>query len=105
MTLYFESHVTIEPVYGERLEELQIIALKYKFRVAELLMQKRKEDTPERSKNDTFCSSRSSSYKDLYNRMIELCVALNKNHYKVWRYKIEDVVIDSKIKDSCSLLQ
>ncbi len=32
--------------------------------------------------------------------MFDLVATLQKNGYKVWRYKIENVIIDSKIDDS-----
>lgn len=38
---YYESHITIEPVFDDKLELASNIAIKYKFKVASLLMQKR----------------------------------------------------------------
>ncbi len=67
--MYYESHVTIEPVFGWELESIEEIAKKHKFKVAKLLMQKRDEDTPERSKYDTFMTGHSISQDDLENRM------------------------------------
>ncbi len=99
LTLYYESHVTIEPVFGERLEALRQLCAENEFRIADLLMQKREEDTPERSKYDTFCSARGSDAMELTNRMLALVRACIAGGFKVWRYKIEDVIIDSKIED------
>lgn len=101
MSLYFESHVTIEPVLdAARLEQLKFICELHGFRVADLLMQKRAEDMPERSRFDTFCSSRSVDMPALEQRMFALVSALRGAGFKVWRYKIEDVVLDSKVDDS-----
>lgn len=100
MTLYHESHVTIEPVFDERLERLKQLCTEHGFRVADLLMQKRTSDTPERSRFDTFCSSRSVDPAALESRMFAFVAALCEEGFKVWRYKIEDVVLDSKVDDS-----
>lgn len=100
MSLYHESHVTIEPIFDARLEQLQFLCKLHGFRVADLLMQKRKEDTPERSRFDTFCSSRSVDPAALEARMFAFVNALHSAGFKVWRYKIEDVILDSKVDDS-----
>ena len=100
MSLYYESHVTIEPVFDTRLEQLKFLCELHGFRVADLLMQKRSEDTPERSRFDTFCSSRSVDLPVLESRMFGLVSACLAAGFKVWRYKIEDVILDSKVDDS-----
>ena len=41
-----KAHVTIEPVFGDNLDKVSMICKKHKFKVADLLMQKRKEDFP-----------------------------------------------------------
>lgn len=100
MPLYYESHVTIEPVFGAELDRIRDIAGAHRFRVADLLMQKRQDDTPERSRHDTFCTGRGNDDADLGRRMFALVGDLRDAGYKVWRYKIEHVVIDSKVDDS-----
>lgn len=80
MTLYHESHVTIEPVFDERLERLKQLCNEHGFRVTDLLMQKRTAA--------------------LESRMFAFVAALRDEGFKVWRYKIEDVVLDSKVDDS-----
>lgn len=97
---YYEAHVTIEPVFGERREEFTKIAREYGFHVAELLMQKRKKDSPIRSSKDAFCTGRSISSADLEDRMVELVRALKAARFQVWRYKIESTVLDSRYDDS-----
>ncbi len=97
---YYEAHVTIEPVFGKQLAILETVASKYGFRVADLLMQKRAEDTPERSKNDTFCTARSISYSDLETRMFNLAAQLTEAGFTVWRYKIESTLLDSRYSDA-----
>lgn len=102
--LYLEAHVTIEPVFGAKLEEAGEIAREYKFRVADLLMQKDREATPERSDKDTFMTGHSRSLPDLMNRTADLCVHLQQKGFNVWRYKIEDTVLDSKRNDIWDLV-
>jgi hypothetical protein len=101
---YFESHVTIEPVFDERLELFQKICMKHNFRVAELLLQKRKKDKPNRSKLDSFCTGRDKNNLILVEKMIGLIQDLKNAGFKVWRYKIEAALLDSKIKDDLKLL-
>lgn len=102
-TLYYESHITIEPVFGELLLTLKNVCSNYGFRVANLIM--RKEDGAEViSKDDTFCSAKSDSYEDLHTRMLKLLQTLNTDYgYKIYRYKIESVVLDSKIEDTAHM--
>lgn len=97
---YYEAHITIEPVFEERLEQFKTICQDYKFRVATLLMQKRKSDTEERSKNDSFCTGRGISYTDIQTRMLACIDKLQKEGFKVWRYKIESTLLDSRYDDS-----
>lgn len=102
---YLEAHVTIEPVFDKHLEGAKFIAEQYGFRVADLLMKKRENDTEERSKHDTFMTGRSKYYKDLESRTMKLVEHLQKMGFKVWRYKIEDTLIDSRREDKFELLE
>lgn len=101
---YFECHITIEPVFDDRLILANNIANEYGFRIADLLMKKRKNDTEERSKYDTFMSSRSKKHDDIQTRMIDLIVKLKELGFVIWRYKIENILCDSKYEDIHSLL-
>lgn len=101
---YYEAHITVEPVFEERLEKFKIICHDYKFHAANLYMQKRKEDTEERSKNDAFCTGRGISYSDIETRMLELIKRLEIEGFQVWRYKIESTLLDSRYDDSKHLL-
>ncbi len=97
---YYEAHVTVEPVFEDRLAQFKIVCHDYKFHVANLLMQKRKGDTEERSKNDAFCTGRGISYTDIKTRMLTLVDRLEKEGFKVWRYKIESTLLDSRYDDA-----
>ncbi len=97
---YYEAHVTVDPVFDDRLKRFEQIAKLHGFRVANLLMQKRKVDTPERSVNDSFCTGRSISYSDIKDRMLALLEALREDGFRVWRYKIESTLLDSRYDDA-----
>lgn len=101
---YYESHITIEPVFDEDLDKVTHIAESQRFKVAKLLMKKRAEDTEERSKYDTFMTGHSQEYNDLEERMKGCINTLISKGYKVWRYKIEHVVLDSREFDALELL-
>lgn len=96
--LYFESHITIEPVFDERLEALKVIVENYGFKVADLLFKKRKEDTPIRSSYDTFCTSRDKDYNTILNNTMDCVSYLEYSEFKVWRYKIENTLVDVRTK-------
>lgn len=102
--LYYESHVTIEPVFDERREQAKAIAIKHGFRLADLLMKKRSEETEERSSKDTFMTGHGKHFEDIETRTKNLVIALQEDGYKVWRYKIEDTVLDSRFEDVYGLL-
>lgn len=102
--LYYECHITIEPVFDDRFLNAKDIANSHGFRIADLLMKKRCEDTEVRSKHDTFMTGRSKNYKDLHDRMVACIVDLKENEFQVWRYKIEDTLLDSKFEDNLKLL-
>ncbi len=104
MNFYFECHITISPQFDEQLSKAETLAKNYNFKIANLLMQKRKEDTPERSKYDTFMTGHDSNYNSLEKRMIELIKTLKSNNFTIYRYKIESILLDSRIEDKLKLL-
>lgn len=95
---YYESHITIEPVFEERLGRFQEVCRKHGFRAADLLMQKRKEETPVRSDKDTFCTGRGKSFDELKEQMLQLVSELREQGFDVWRQKIEAVLLDERFK-------
>ena len=103
--LYYEAHITIEPVKtDDLLDDLRIIAGDLGFKVANLLMMKRPEATLERSPYDTFLTGHGKSYSDIEDRLKRCVRILQKNGFKVYRYKIEDTLIDSRTDDKLNLL-
>jgi hypothetical protein len=97
--LYYESHITIEPVFDERLVLLKQICENNGFHVAKLLLQRRAEDTAERSSKDTFCTAHDMSYDRILERMTHTQIALERAGFAVWRMKIESVIFDLRIKE------
>lgn len=104
MSYYFESHVTVEPVFDERLTQLTEICKEFHFHVADLLLKKRASDTEQRSQSDSFCTARSKDYGELEVRMRNLISRLKTEGYQIWRYKIEDALLDSRYEDTLKLL-
>lgn len=101
----YECHVTIEPVFGTELNFVENVANGYNFKVANLLMQKRREDSPERSKNDTFMTGHDKDFNNIKERLENLITDLTRYGYKVWRYKIEDIIVDSRFDDEFNFLK
>lgn len=102
-SLYYEAHVTIDPVFGELLKSLELMCDNWKFRVAKLHMSKTGTDSIPHTK-DSFCTGRSKSYDDLVTRTQELVLDLKTAGFNVRRYKIEDTIVDSNIEDKWQIL-
>ena len=102
--LYFEAHVTIEPVFGRGLNLAKAISEKYNFKVAELLMKKRENDTPQRSRCDTFMTGHAKHLDELKGRMVGLIAELRLHGFKVRRAKVENTVMDTRNCDDWRLL-
>lgn len=97
--LYFEAHITIEPVLRRRQRRrLEQLLKPYGFRLAKLLMRKRLRATSRRSRDDTFCTGRSVIYRDLEARTHNCVEALQDAGFAVWRYKIENTLVDVRIR-------
>lgn len=99
-SLYYESHVTIDPVFNDKLELFHELCKKRSFHVAKLLMQKKKSKNFVISNNDAFCTGRGTESKELETRMLDLLNDLKSNGFGVRRYKIEKATLDSRIDDN-----
>lgn len=92
--LYFESHITIDPVETEpELTWLRGVAGYFGFRVAELLYKK----THEVAKIDDFMTGRGKDYWQLHEQTTELVRALGDLGFHVRRYKIENTLLDVRL--------
>ncbi len=88
--IYYECHITIEPVFDERLELFKTLCEPLRFKVAKLLMEK------EPSTKDSFCTAHDSNVEALIVRMRRLVESLRANGFEVYRNKIEAVVLDER---------
>jgi hypothetical protein len=102
--LYLEAHVTIEPVFDAERTRASLIAKAHGFKLAHLLMQKERKATAERSSRDTFMTGHSKFCDDITARTKALVVDLQNNGFKVWRYKIENTMLDSHNVDVWDLV-
>lgn len=103
MGLYFECHVTIDPVYGAKYEGFKRICDSLGFKIANLVMKRSSVTARERpNEEDEFCTARDSNYDDMRERMKQLIEVLQRNGFRVRRYKIEDTLIDSR---KCDVLE
>lgn len=100
--LYFEAHVTIDPITTERMhpsevdeavQRLRFVAQRHGFRVAELLMRKGQP----RSTIDDFLTGRGTDYDDVCYRMHDLVDDLRNTGYTVRRYKLENTLVDVRL--------
>lgn len=96
--LYFESHVTIEPLFDERLDAFKELCRSWGFHVADLLMKKRDKDTAERSRFDTFATTRGRYFEDIQRQTMCLVESAQLAGFIVWRYKIENTLVDVRLK-------
>lgn len=98
--LYFESHITIDPVPEVLRSFAQRCASKYNFKLAKLLMDKG-VDSP----LDTFMTAHSRSRSDIIERTKLMVLDLQQAGFIVRRYKIEDTVVDSRSADEFGLIK
>jgi len=94
----FEGHVTIEPVYDDDRDKADELAKLYGFKLADLIMQKSRTATAERSDKDTFMTGHSVDFDSLSNRMANLGRELRSAGFSVWRFKIEEILLDEKFE-------
>jgi len=96
MSLYYEAHITIDPVFDRRRQQAEEIAKTHRFRLAKLIMRKSEADKEQVAKDDTFMTSNRASYIDLSVDLRNCVKELQMNDFVVRRYKIEDTLVDSR---------
>lgn len=101
-SLYYECHLTLDPVVGEELKTLKALCEAYDFRVASLYLAKGK--SLKASNLDAFTTGRSAVYSELNHRMIDLIQMLKASGFVAKRYKIESALLDSRVDDQLNLL-
>lgn len=98
--IYYESHITIDPILDKesrvRIEE---IAGAHGFKLAKFTMQKG-DELPK----DTFLTGHEKYLDPLIDKMSNAIAHLKSSGFRVKRYKIEDIVLDSRSSDTLKLL-
>jgi hypothetical protein len=102
-SLYYEAHVTIDPVDDKHRSIIQTLAKPYGFRMAKLLMRKPASTDVAEHRDDAFLTARNTKWGQIASQTSGLVKALKEAGYGVRRYKIEDTLIDSKISDDLLL--
>jgi len=97
-SLYYEAHVTIDPVFGEQRENAMLIAERHGFRLAELIVRKNLDDDAH------IMTGRSRDLAYLTVNLQRLVKDMQDEGYSVRRYKIEDCIVDSQLMDDFRLL-
>ncbi len=103
-THYFECHVTTDPVPDDRLEQFIVIASRFQFRVAKLLLRRATNDPVVPYQDDTFLTARGYELSEMETRVNKLCAELQKKEFVVRRYKIEFTLHDSNKEDSLKIM-
>lgn len=92
--LYFEAHVTIDPVASDNEEwHIATLASEQGFRVAEFLYKK----SGRVANPDSFMTTRSKDWLDIVARTTMLVSRLIEYGYTVRRYKIENTLLDVRL--------
>jgi len=99
--LYYECHITLDPVDEATLQTLKSICEGYKFKVAKLYLHKQ---STKPNMLDSFVTGRGVDYLELELRMVKLIQKLKDYGFVVRRYKIESALLDSRVKDHLELL-
>jgi hypothetical protein len=91
--LYYECHITIDPVVGEQLDKVNTLAATSGFKVANLM-----KATGEPNDKDAFMTAHAApnGLVDLRTRMANLVASLLLAGFIVRRFKIEAVIEDSR---------
>jgi hypothetical protein len=99
--LYYEAHITIDPILDTELSMVSIIASRHGFRVAKLLMAR-----PERSEHreDAFMTARHQELSQIMRQTLGCFRELEQHGHRVRRWKIEDTILDSREGDTLEML-
>lgn len=98
--MYYEAHITCEPMFDEHEHErFRQLCIEAHAKPAALFLRGRSRDTLQRSDIDSFATIRTTDLDMMY-ELLKACVRhLQNNGVKVWRYKVEKTLIDSKYGD------
>ena len=100
----FECHITVDPILGDRIDDytrLEFICNLNRFKIAKLYMTK----TGQVNDKDSFMTGHGDNYQELLVRMYKLIGDLLLAGYKIRRYKIEQILLDSRVNDIYNLIR
>lgn len=100
--LYFESHVTIDPIHEHQKSFVEGLCEQQGFKLAKLFM--RKDFKDHEHQDDAFMTGHGKDLLDIKQRTVDLVRTLQCSGFVVRRYKIEDTVLDSRHDDELGLL-
>jgi len=96
----YECHITIDPIIPTaEMHKLIELCDKAKFKVAKLL-----KEVGFPSNLDQFMTGHGNEFNELHGRMRLLCLLLKEAGFVIRRYKIEEILVDSRLGDSEGLL-
>lgn len=94
--MYFECHITVEPIPEARVQEFAKLCKEFGFWSSDWALADKTYKF--------FATSRGVERQDIQERMQSLIKRLKEQRFKVFRYKIEDTILDSNISDELQLL-
>jgi hypothetical protein len=103
--LYFEVHITLDPVFDQQRNLAAAIGLRWGFRLAELIMRKETGAPEQPHQDDTFMTARGTDWNETRRRTIATVLDLQRAGFKVRRYKVENTLVDSNYEDRYQLLK
>lgn len=96
--LYYEGHITLEPFevgnYGYLEASMEAACAMFDMRLSTFAMFKDDQAQP-----DAFVSLRSDTYVDMCDRIGAAVTYLKDKGHTIKRYKIEDILMDSRRQD------
>lgn len=100
--LYFETHVTVDPLTEEQQHLADAVLTSFGFKRAELVMLK--DNTVSPHYGDAFYSSRHYGMRSARQSVAAAVGWFTGMGIRVRRYKIEFTIMDSRIEDQMNLL-
>lgn len=101
----YEGHITLEPVHGSALHRAIELAYRAGFKASEEPGYLGSSYSERTTRNDGFLTGHSPEYVLIRRSMKQLILDLQAEGFQVRRYKIEHIVVDSKLYDEWELIE
>lgn len=89
----FEVHINVPLTAGPARIELDELARSGRFKLSDM------DGHEHGEKRETILTTHGQDYVETQQRTLDMCLALHKAGYELIRYKIEHVIVDSRVKD------